>query len=275
MVCNPGRANCSHDGDTTPLTCTAPFEAFGITSGIVCRTPTPRPNISFSVKQAARQAKVGAKQGRCVSEEVFQATCDEYKRVIDLPETKKILIFCQTRADVDRFAQVLEIDKTYSGDSEMEGLLYNFRHGTVRTIVATCVLGVALDVREVTHVIHAGFPKDTLAFVQEAGRAGRDIGYSRAWSTVVIPADVVYPIFPDPDYFGQAILFKTLLDDELCRRVPIQMFLDGVAVPCAMLEINVHLCDVCERHSRMTPQRSDDRTFPFGVLDEYLLPRGQ
>lgn len=238
------------------------FSTFGITTAVVCRTPTPRPNISFNVVRTKLTIK--------------DATCQEFRRVTDLPETQRVLIFCRTRGETDYYASELHIPSCSASmtKEQITELLGGFRTGSVKAIATTCILGVGLDVPEVTHVLHPGLPRDAIAFIQEVGRAGRSQTFSRAWSIVILPEFMEREQYPDPDVFGVQLLHESLTDDETCRRITLQMFLDGVALPCSMIEGNTHMCDVCQSKSKLKP-RNGDCDFPLSIIDKYVTPVGK
>lgn len=239
------------------------FEAFGITTGLVCRTPTPRPNISFQVVRTKLTVR--------------DATCREYRKAAAQPETKRILIFCRTREETHYYSSELGISSCSAAmtSPEISLLLAKFRQGVVTAIACTSILGVALDVAEVTHVLHPGFPIDVISFIQEVGRAGRLKHFSHAWSTVILPLYLGSEVYPDPDLFGVRLLHHSLLDDEVCRRIALQLFLDGVAVPCSMLEGNTQLCDVCLKRSQAISVHDMPSIFPSSLIDKYIKPVGQ
>lgn len=219
------------------------FTAVGVTSAVVIRAPTPRPNISVRVVRAQSQ--------------IDDTVRDEYLRAISSSRTNRVLIFCLTVRDVDRYASLFHIPGCHSQleYEELNGILDRFRNDDRhRALATTSILGVGLNVPSVTHTIHVGFPRNVLSFVQEAGRAGRSHGSQPAFSTVILPPVIRTPLFPARDLFGIKIMHTSLLDNTTCRRLAFQTFLDGRADPCAVLPGNVHLCDVCEIQSMTVPE---------------------
>jgi hypothetical protein len=235
------------------------FEVFGISTYLVNRSATSRPNISHSVK-------------RCLRANIQATLATEFRQAMGLSDTNRVMIFCLSRAEVEESGRTLGIPYCHSEMSQeaIDGLLLQFRTGKVRAIVATSILGVALDVPGVTHVFHVDYPRDALAFTQETGRVGRDAATPQGWSVIIAPIDSPVPKFPYPDRFGAAILRKSIDDDRLCRRIVVQLFIDGVAEPCSMMEGHTHLCDNCERWSRNEPIRGEDSSFPQDIIKQYL-----
>ncbi|MHA0856594.1 DNA helicase RecQ [Paenibacillus sp. CMAA1364] len=91
------------------------------------------------------------------------------------------IIYAATRKDVDQLYERLQsagitVGKYHAGMSDVEraasqeGFLYD----DIRVIVATNAFGMGIDKSNVRYVIHYSMPKNMEAYVQEAGRAGRD-----------------------------------------------------------------------------------------------------
>jgi superfamily II DNA or RNA helicase len=215
------------------------FQAVSLTGPLLLRLPTPRPNISFRV------VRVPAK------EDLEPHVVNVHQQA--LVEGDKILIFCSSRSLVDSYSQTLGVPGLHAqySSEEIHDTIARFRAGEVRTIVATCILGVGLDVPAVTHVIHAGLPYDVISFAQEVGRLGRDKDTRKAWSVVVSHPNQ-FRKEPQEDLYGGKLMMEWFRDDRTCRRIALQTFLDGHAVPCAMLGPDVHLCDNCETKSQET-----------------------
>jgi hypothetical protein len=150
---------------------------------------------------------------------------------------------------------------------EIDGLLGKFRAGTVRAIACTSILGVGLDVQNITHVIHRGYPRDALSYIQEVGRLARDEATTMAWSTVVLPPST--PVV-QLDRFGSRLIQLALDDTFHCRRLLIQMFVDGIAEPCTLMEGKVHLCDNCKALSQSKPESNTSLVFPSRLMEEGL-----
>jgi len=91
------------------------------------------------------------------------------------------IIYAATRKDVDLLYERLQsagvsVGRYHAGMSDIEraasqeGFLYD----DIRVIVATNAFGMGIDKSNVRYVIHYSMPKNMEAYVQEAGRAGRD-----------------------------------------------------------------------------------------------------
>jgi superfamily II DNA helicase RecQ len=233
------------------------FGVFGITSCYISRTATPRSNISYNVVRSEDTNLDGA-------------ICEEYKKAITRSATDRLLIFCRSKSDAKHTGEILQIAHC---DAEMsqegiDSLLARFRSGVVRAISCTSILGVGLDIPNLIHVIHRDYPADAISYVQEVGRLGRDEGIDRAWSIAVLPPRDTRSI--TEDRFGARLIRMSLDNTDHCRRLLVQMFVDGVAEPCTLMEKKVHLCDVCERQSRTKPETFERLVFPAGLMDRCI-----
>ena len=91
------------------------------------------------------------------------------------------IIYCQSRARVDRFAQKLREQgiaaRPYHAglDADVrEENQHDFIYGDTRVIVATIAFGMGIDKPDVRFVFHADMPRHLEGYYQETGRAGRD-----------------------------------------------------------------------------------------------------
>ena len=102
---------------------------------------------------------------------------------------------------------------------------------SIRVIVATCALGLGVDIKDISCIYHFGLPRDIEAFCQELGRSGRD--GSESTSTL---------------YFSNSQLGRCkdkhmknyALNKTLCRRKVLLSSFDEVPVPSPGI-----CCDVC------------------------------
>ena len=105
----------------------------------------------------------------------------QIREVIDRHPDDSGIVYCITRADVDRTAGALnqlgyQALPYHAGldDRQRHDNQDAFIHERVNTIVATVAFGMGIDKSNVRYVIHAGMPKSLEAYQQESGRAGRD-----------------------------------------------------------------------------------------------------
>ncbi|KAK4469144.1 hypothetical protein MN116_006726 [Schistosoma mekongi] len=92
----------------------------------------------------------------------------------------RILVFCNTKREVDRYDQYLYSRGVQSaaihGDkpqSSRAKALDLFRKGTVHVLVASSVAARGIDVPNVSAVINVGLPKEVDEYVHRIGRTGR------------------------------------------------------------------------------------------------------
>jgi ATP-dependent DNA helicase RecQ len=97
------------------------------------------------------------------------------------------IVYCSTRKAVKELAKVFYANKIsasiYHGGmnpEERSHALSLWMHGHVGVMIATNAFGMGIDKPDVRYVLHYDFPDNLEAYVQEAGRAGRDGYLSRA-----------------------------------------------------------------------------------------------
>ncbi len=91
------------------------------------------------------------------------------------------IVYAATRKDVDDLYERLQASGIPAGryhaglsDQERDGSQEAFLYDDIRVMVATNAFGMGIDKSNVRYVIHYNMPKNMEAYVQEAGRAGRD-----------------------------------------------------------------------------------------------------
>lgn len=91
------------------------------------------------------------------------------------------IIYAATRKEVDDLYERLREAGVPSGryhagmsDDERDQMQEAFLYDDIRVMVATNAFGMGIDKSNVRYVIHYNMPKNMEAYVQEAGRAGRD-----------------------------------------------------------------------------------------------------
>lgn len=241
---------------TMPPSLTAElFTSMGVTTYTVCREPTARNNICYRVI-------------RVPTADMPQTLLDLYSRAKSAPSPNLVLIFCRSQADAHAVANQLNIPVCHAGmpPGSMDRLLQDFRQGTVPALATTSILGVSLDIAAVTYVFHYGYPHNALSFLQEAGRGGRHVLAQQAWSVVIAPTDANPPRYPDNDRFGERLVHDSIEDSSTCRRLVLQWFIDGDALPCAMLGGKTHMCDNCLARSQNHPHLQESSEYPLQLI---------
>ncbi|MFM7388660.1 MAG: ATP-dependent DNA helicase RecQ [Bacteroidota bacterium] len=97
------------------------------------------------------------------------------------------IVYCSTRKAVKELAKVFYANKIpaaiYHGGMSPEERSHSlslWMQGTVGVMIATNAFGMGIDKPNVRYVLHYDFPDNLEAYVQEAGRGGRDGDLARA-----------------------------------------------------------------------------------------------
>jgi ATP-dependent DNA helicase RecQ len=109
-------------------------------------------------------------------------------RVIDRFRGQSGIVYCITRAEVDKTCAVLR-EMGYSAlpyhagmsDEDRQRNQEAFLTEQADVIVATIAFGMGIDKSNVRFVVHAGMPKSVENYQQESGRAGRDGVEAECW----------------------------------------------------------------------------------------------
>jgi ATP-dependent RNA helicase DeaD len=102
------------------------------------------------------------------------------KRILDFNPEIFSLIFCRTRIDTQRIAEMLMKDG-YNADSlhgdltqqQRDRVMMKFRARGIQILVATDVAARGLDVDNISHVIHLNMPDEMEFYTHRSGRTAR------------------------------------------------------------------------------------------------------
>src|SRR6187431_3092850 len=102
------------------------------------------------------------------------------KRILDYNPDIFGLIFCRTRIDTQRIAEMLMKDG-YSADAlhgdltqqQRDRVMNKFRQRSLQILVATDVAARGIDVEDITHVIHLNIPDEMEFYTHRSGRTAR------------------------------------------------------------------------------------------------------
>ena len=102
------------------------------------------------------------------------------KRILDFTPDIFGLIFCRTRIDTQRVAEMLMKDG-YNADSlhgdltqqQRDRVMMKFRQKSLQILVATDVAARGIDVEDITHVIHLNMPDEMEFYTHRSGRTAR------------------------------------------------------------------------------------------------------
>jgi superfamily II DNA helicase RecQ len=239
------------------------FKAFGVTAYSVVRASTARPNISYNVIRVADDNEM---YGRCES---------LIDHILHTQGHGSVLIFCKSRNIAEEFGQRNNIPFCHAKLSkpEIDTILKQLHTGKIRAVIATTLLSVSLNEASVTDVIHLDYPFDALGYIQETGRTGRDPSVL-CWSYVIV-VEGTPERRTSEDLLGSRLVRASIDNTSLCRRLLVWGFNDGTALPCSMLQGNVHYCDVCSRMSSLLPIRGARINFTTEMIQQYLPNRGK
>lgn len=231
------------------------FDKLGVTQYRVCREPTSRPNISYRVERLTD------------TDDRLAGMVKDVKA-----GSGKMLIFCTSKDEVARLAHKHDIRSSTGEDTaeQVNAKLQELRKGTIRIIICTPVLGVALDVPAVDLVVHLGFPFSMTGYVQEAGRGGRGVG-SMSTSVVLIGSKSEIHRPPTPDYMGVRLVRDHVLNRTRCRQFIPSLFNDGVGMTCTMMSSVANLCDVCQSNSELPASQVAKVEYSDDLILGYLV----
>jgi ATP-dependent RNA helicase DeaD len=102
------------------------------------------------------------------------------KRILDYTPEIFGLIFCRTRIDTQKVAEMLMKDG-YNADSlhgdltqqQRDRVMMKFRERSLQILVATDVAARGIDVEDITHVIHLNIPDEMEFYTHRSGRTAR------------------------------------------------------------------------------------------------------
>ena len=226
----------------------------------IVRSDSDRPNIHYYVVNSYAKKRMA------------------FKLAIDLP--KPLLIFCGTREKAMDMARDLRAyygpDKVcyyHAGlekaeKTKIENWLFNKKDAIA---CCTCALGMGWDKKDIHNVIHLEPSPTGEAYIQEAGRGGRDGSVANAWLLWNHDDDVNSSRLPEGDRGKTLSVFA---NSTTCRR---QILLDALGGEEAYCEG----CDVCMRKGP-APFAQDaafalklinrhNREFTSDQLEQYLL----
>lgn len=190
----------------------------------IIRSESDRKNIWYYVRYAAAKKK----------EALYLAST----------QPRPMIIFCGTRAKAEDMA--IELNVFFCDDTarfyhaglaraEKEEVEKWFYDSTDGVLCATCAYGMGVDKKDIKTVVHLDAPSTAEAYIQEAGRGGRDGSVAKAfliWS----PADSVrFAAIPDRSH---AAYMREFAESGRCRR---QVLLDALGAEQAVCSG----CDVC------------------------------
>jgi len=106
---------------------------------------------------------------------------NQLSELLRKPELKKVLVFSETKRDVERLTGDLVHEgfraESIHGDkkqNQRNNALNAFRNNAVTILVATDVAARGLDIKDITHVINYTVPQTFDDYIHRIGRTGRE-----------------------------------------------------------------------------------------------------
>ena len=116
---------------------------------------------------------------------------DTVKRILDLENYDRVMIFCNTKGNTERVAKLLQMRgvdaQCIHGDipqEKREKVMAKFRRGELRVFVATDVAARGIDVDDVDAVFNYDVPDENEYYVHRIGRTGRAKRHGVAYTLV-------------------------------------------------------------------------------------------
>lgn len=190
----------------------------------IVRSESDRPNIHYYVK------KVASKKAAAL--------------VLAKTEARPMIIFCGTRSRTEDMAQELntafgaETAKFYHAGMEREEktkIEEWFFSRKDAVLCATCAYGMGVDKKDIHTVVHLDPPQTAEAYIQEAGRGGRDGSVANAILLWNFEDSLRFAEFPSG---SRKAALREFAGTRNCRR---QVLLDALGAEQAVCSG----CDIC------------------------------
>lgn len=178
--------------------------------------------------------------------------CAKKKALIDviMTENRPLIVFCSSRKRTKELSLILQdflrrhgesdtVKFYHAGLSREEKTIIEqwFYPKTDGILVSTCAFGMGVDKKDIKTVIHFDPPSTAEAYIQEAGRGGRDGSVAKAillWS----PRDSRKVATLEPQ--SRSRVLANFAESSTCRR---QILLDALGAEQAACSG----CDICEK----------------------------
>ena len=113
------------------------------------------------------------------------------RRLLDSAPGLYGMIFCRTKIETQELSERLVAEgytaSALHGDlsqQQRDLVMQSFRHKRIKLLVCTDVAARGIDVQDLSHVIHFGFPNDTESYTHRSGRTGRAGKSGQSWSLI-------------------------------------------------------------------------------------------
>jgi superfamily II DNA or RNA helicase len=203
----------------------------------VIRTPSWRPDLYMTLTHLPDEEDP---TGRFVAWVLYYQEC--------YPDGK-ILIFCQTKSQVDDVSNLLPHSSRCHSDMsriEQSSSMSSFisDDDPCMVMVATSMLGNGIDISNLPVVLHFGAPYSMTNYMQESGRASRD-GSCGVSHVFLLGLENDSPCMYDGANVGVDAIRAWISTEQPCRRSLPHQVMDGQAITCASLPSAI-FCDICQ-----------------------------
>ncbi len=189
--------------------------------------------------------------------------CAKTKTLIKtiMNEQRPLIVFCSSRNRCRELALILKDFLSRQGEDDTVKFYHAglsreektdveqwFYPKTDAILVSTCAFGMGVDKKDIKTVIHFDPPSTAEAYIQEAGRGGRDGSVAKAilfWSPIDSKRANHYKVG------SRSRVLADFAESTTCRR---QVLLDALGAEQAACSG----CDICENSAKNTP--SDGNT---------------
>ena len=171
---------------------------------------------------------------------------------------KPLLVFCRSRTDTEMTARFLrraleskDIFFYHAGleKEEKNNIEKWFFPSKTGILVATCAYGMGIDKPDIRTVIHRNTPQSVEAYLQEAGRGGRDGNISEA--ILLFDSAEKREKYKSPEDEAASSRMAQMLDyagnNTMCRRHKLLSYFADEAPVCSG-------CDICDKSFVQEPE---------------------
>lgn len=196
----------------------------------IVRSESDRPNIHYYVRKAAIKQKEAL--------------------LLAKTELRPMIIFCGSRDKTEKMARELNVcfgegtARFYHAGLEksekdfVEKWFYESKNGV---LCATCAYGMGVDKKDIKTVVHLEASATAEAYIQEAGRGGRDGSVAKAILLWSLEDSVNYGLYKDG---SREAAMKNFAETTECRRQVLLDALGGEQAVCSG-------CDLCDERRRL------------------------
>jgi len=158
-------------------------------------------------------------------------------------EMEKVLVFCRSRPECDKWAEKFGCGVYYSDSVNKAGTLQEWRSGL---LFATGALGAGVDVSGIKAVVHVGRPYGMINFDQEVGRGGR-AGEIVTSVVLVADDDYIQMLAEEPETLASdERAMREFMITNGCRREGLSMYMNGENARVDCKSLGGELCDKCK-----------------------------